>query len=51
MGMSDMQFESYKKLLLMNLEDASEAIKSASDEEKRKLQRIIDVLKDELQRP
>ena len=51
MGMSDKQFESYKKLLLMNLEDASEAIKSASDEEKRKLQRIIDTLKDELQRP
>ena len=30
MGMSDKQFESYKRLLLLNLEDASEAIKAAS---------------------
>ena len=51
MEMSDNLFESYKKLLLIMLEDASEAIKSASDEEKRKLQRLIDTLREELKRP
>ena len=51
MGMSDKQFESYKKLLLLNLETAFEAIKSSPPEEKEKLQKIIDILREELQRP
>ena len=49
MGMTNEQFDSYKKMLLRRLERASEAI--TSEQEKRELLQIIEDLREELRKP
>ena len=47
--MTNEQFDSYKKMLLRQLEDAAEEI--SNPKEKVKLMRLIDDLREELRRP
>ena len=49
MGMSDKQFEAYQKAILRRLETAEREIEERKEPEE--LRRIIQDLKDELQRP
>ena len=49
MGMTDAQFDSYKKMLLRRLEEAEADIKDPK--EKAKLSLIIEDLREELRKP
>ena len=51
MGMTNEQFDSYKTMLLRRLKYAEEAIKTASNEEKKLLLELIDDIEKELRKP